>query len=192
MRDGHSIPVLISGVAIVAGLSFAVLDPTVALISTALGCAMLSIAVIDAQRFLIPDVISLPALVGGLIATSFLAESHTVGASVLAHIGAAALGGGILYALATTYKYLRKRDGLGFGDVKLAAVAGAWTGPEGLAQVLLLACLAALVFVVVVYRRDLSSLQKTTLIPFGAFLAPFIWLVWFGGEAGFEIALSRH
>jgi leader peptidase (prepilin peptidase)/N-methyltransferase len=107
------------------------------------------------------------------------------------HVAAAALGAGLLYALAVAYRYLRKREGLGFGDVKLAAVAGAWTGPEGLGPSLLLACLAAFAFVAVTHRQDLASLQRSTLIPFGAFLAPSIWLVWFAGESGFDFALSR-
>ena len=50
MRGNHFLAVLIAGAAIVALLSFAALTTSVALISIALGCAMLAIALIDAQR----------------------------------------------------------------------------------------------------------------------------------------------
>jgi leader peptidase (prepilin peptidase)/N-methyltransferase len=62
------------------------------------------------------------------------------------------------------------------GDVKLAAVAGGWTGIDGLGPSLLLACVLALTFVLM-YQRT-REVTPATALPFGAFLAPSIWLVW--------------
>jgi leader peptidase (prepilin peptidase)/N-methyltransferase len=42
----------------------------------------------------------------------------------------AAVGSGILYAIGWIYLKLRKVDGMGFGDVKLMAMAGAFLGPS--------------------------------------------------------------
>lgn len=191
MRGDASIPVMFAAVATIAVLSFAVMAPSTALISTALGCAMLAIALVDARHFLIPDTISLPSLVAGLVAVGFLADPETRGLAVLAHAAAAVFGAAVLYAIAVAYRYWRQNEGSGFGDVKLAAVAGAWTGPEGLGSALLVACLAAFGAVLFTHRGDLQSLQRTTAIPFGTFLAPSIWLIWFTTQAGFEIALPR-
>ncbi|MGI9410098.1 MAG: prepilin peptidase, partial [Hyphomicrobiaceae bacterium] len=64
------------------------------------------------------------------------------------------------------------------GDVKLAAVAGAWTGLAGTSTVLLLACAAALTFVGIAALIGKRQLTRQTPLPFGAFLAPAIWLTW--------------
>jgi leader peptidase (prepilin peptidase)/N-methyltransferase len=73
---------------------------------------------------------------------------------------------------------MRGREGLGLGDVKLAAAAGAWTGSGDLAHVLLLAAALALAVAIaraVVLRSGLSGSER---VAFGCFLAPSIWVVW--------------
>ena len=66
----------------------------------------------------------------------------------------------------TGYRRLRGRDGLGRGDAKPAAVAGAWCGPAGLPAVILGAAVAGLLFVL--WRgRD----RADELLPFAPFLA---------------------
>ena len=162
----------------IAALSFAVLPPLLALVSCGLGWTMLAIAVSDARRFIVPDVLSLPAVPAGVLAAPLIDAGRAASIVFLEHIAAAALGAGALYAIRKGYEVTRGREGLGLGDVKLAAVAGAWTGLAGLGHVLLAGCLLALGGVLVMHAGRLGALRGSTQIAFGVFLAPAIWLVW--------------
>lgn len=176
--SGRQIAVTIALAAGVLVSSFYLLELKWAVVSCLLGWAMLAIAVIDADRFIIPDAISLPAIPAGLIAVWLLSDTGEAPAIVLNHCAAAASGLVALYALREVYFRLRAHHGLGLGDVKLAAAAGAWTGLEGLSQVFLLSCFMAMIYVAVLAIRDRSAVGATTAVPFGVFLAPSIWLVW--------------
>jgi leader peptidase (prepilin peptidase)/N-methyltransferase len=178
---------LLVGLAVViAAVSFLVFSPLLALLSCALGWTMLAIAVADARWFIVPDVLSLPAIPAGLLAAPLLDEARAPSALMLEHAGAAFLGAVALYAIRQLYYALRGREGLGLGDVKLAAVAGAWTGLAGLGHVLLFACVLAIGAVLITHVRRLSVLRGSTAIAFGVFLAPSIWLVWCLGALGVE------
>ena len=84
----------------------------------------------------------------------------------------------MLWLVREAYARLRRREGLGLGDVKLAAAAGAWTGWQGLTDVVLLAALAALAFVLARAAMRRKAVAGTDRIAFGAFLAPALWIVW--------------
>ena len=72
------------------------------------------------------------------------------------------------------------RDGLGVGDAKLLAAAGSWLGLGALPLVVLLAALVGLAFAGIAAATGRAMLATSTL-PFGAFLAASIWLVWLYG-----------
>jgi leader peptidase (prepilin peptidase)/N-methyltransferase len=78
--------------AIVAATSFLVFEPAIALLSCLLGWTMLCIAVVDARRFIVPDVLSLPAIPAGLLVARLLEEGPDAHAMVLDHLAAAILG----------------------------------------------------------------------------------------------------
>jgi leader peptidase (prepilin peptidase)/N-methyltransferase len=174
----------------VAAMSFAVLQPLPAAVSCALGWAMLAIVVSDARRFIVPDVLSLPAIPIGLLAAPLIGDEQTSSMTVLAHLGAAAAGGTIFYAIRQIYFALRRHHGLGLGDVKLAAAAGAWTGFEGLSVVLLLACVAATTWTLASQAVLRQRVEATMAVPFGAFLAPATWLTWWLAAARFDLDSS--
>ncbi|WP_052699342.1 A24 family peptidase [Hyphomicrobium sp. 99] len=169
-------------VALIGAVSFAVFSPDVALVSCLLGWSMLAIAATDAEHFIIPDILSLPAIPAGLlIAHGFGNGSSFGGEAVLMHLGAAVFGAAALYGIRELYRRWRGREGIGFGDVKLAGAAGAWTGYEGLGHVLLLSCGMAFLYVFLANVRNIRAIEGTTAIPFGVFLGPSIWLVWCAG-----------
>jgi leader peptidase (prepilin peptidase)/N-methyltransferase len=162
----------------VAIFSFAALPANVAVASCALGWAMLAIAVVDARRFIIPDVLSLPAIPAGLLVSGRLLDPAASELVRLDHVIGMLAGGVGLWLVRAVYYRVRGREGLGLGDVKLAAVAGAWIGWQSLSDVILLAAALALSLVIglaLVRGRELSAAAR---IPFGCFLAPSIWLVW--------------
>lgn len=166
----------------VALLSWLTLDPRDALASTFLGTVMFAIALIDAERFIIPDVLSLPVIPVGLAYA--WATDEAPPANLLDHLLAMIVGGLALYLIREAYFRYRAREGLGLGDVKLAMAAGAWVGLSGLGPVLLLASVSALCWVVLLNARNPAALKGSTPIAFGVFLAPAIWVVWFAGKHG--------
>jgi leader peptidase (prepilin peptidase) / N-methyltransferase len=81
-------------------------------------------------------------------------------------------------ALMIGYRRWRGRDGLGLGDVKLAAVAGVWLNFVTIFVAIELAALSALAaYFVSGYLRNRPP-RATALLPFGLFLAPAIWIGW--------------
>jgi leader peptidase (prepilin peptidase)/N-methyltransferase len=173
--------------ALVALPSFLLLEPAAAAISCGFGLAMAAVAISDAKRFIAPDVLSLPAIPAGLLANGWLATEMPAHVVMLSHLAAALTGAVCLLAVREAYAALRGREGLGLGDVKLAGVAGAWTGFAGLPLVLLLACFGAIAAIFAARMRGKTALTATTAVPLGATLAPAIWLVWLAHMAGLPI-----
>ena len=143
-----------------------------------LGWQLLLIAVVDAENFWLPDVLTWPLAGTGLAATALLAR----GWPVAGLIGVVAGFGG-LWLIGRLYRVVRKRDGLGGGDPFLFAGAGAWVGWIGLPSVLLWASAAglSLVFGLLMIRRSVSGTDR---LPFGVFLAVGIWMTWLYGPLG--------
>ena len=137
-----------------------------------LGWTLLTAGWIDLRTMILPDVLTLPLLLIGLMVTAVAAPD-----ALLDHCLAAALGYLVLFGTALTYRWLRGRDGLGLGDAKLLAALGAWLGLAELPALLLLSsCLGLLAAGMAALggRRMTAS----TAIPFGPFLALSGWLLW--------------
>lgn len=123
---------------------------------------LLALAVIDIQAGLLPDALTLPLLWMGLA----LAWAGS-GISLHAAVAGAMLGYSFLYALFFGFKIWRGREGMGYGDFKLAAALGAWVGPLPLAYILLAASLLGTVYAL--WRWKAGGVSAS--YPFGPFLA---------------------
>ena len=167
--------------ALVVAVPLILLPVRPALFAAFLGVLMLAIAISDAERFVVPDVLSLPAIPLGLLASGSLADRAAPLVDPM-HVAAAAVGAGALLALRFGYRKLRSREGLGLGDVKLAAVTGTWTGLDGLAIALLLAAVTALAATIVRGRLAGEPVSATLRVPFAVYLAPATWLTFMGGR----------
>jgi len=142
-----------------------------------LGALMLAIAITDARRYLIPNELTAAAAALALLRAAAIGPDAGAWA-VLWAVGRALIIALPLLALMAGYRAWRGRDGLGLGDVKLAAVAGAWLDLPALfaaIEVAALAAIGAYLLHAAIRRRPLKS---TALLPFGTFLAPAIWLGW--------------
>ncbi|MGB6698866.1 MAG: A24 family peptidase [Methylocella sp.] len=155
------------------------------LLGGALGLLMLAVAVADARAFIIPDKLTIAAF---LLALTNAANEGLE--SMPENIAVAALRGLVLavafFALREIYSRLRRRPGIGLGDVKLAAVAGAWLDWTLIPVAIEIAALTALSFYVasrLVLRRPLCAAAK---LPFGLFFAPAIWFCWLLNAIFFE------
>ena len=84
----------------------------------------------------------------------------------------------IFLVLREGYARLRRRHGLGLGDVKLAFVAGAWLDWLTIPIAIQLAAFAALSAYLLRQLISGRSLSATTRMPFGLFFAPAIWICW--------------
>ena len=167
------------GAAAIAAVAASVLAvPGLAgVLGAALAVTMLSIAVIDARRFIIPDKLVLAALALGLF-DAWLVQSE--GSAAAALFAAALRGVGLAVAfwiLRAVYLRLRGQEGIGLGDVKLAAVAGLWLDLAAIALAIEIAALAALTVVLIHALRGRRVTGKTP-VPFGLFFAPAIWIAW--------------
>lgn len=156
-------------------LAAGVHDPVALWISCGLGWALLTLAAIDIGHLWLPDVITIPLIAAGLAASVWLAPG-----SGIDHAGGAAAGFAALFFVNRMYRNLRGRDGLGLGDTKLFAAAGAWLGWEALPAVLLIAAVAALLAALIGAARG-RRLDPATPLPFGPFLALGLWLTWLHG-----------
>jgi leader peptidase (prepilin peptidase)/N-methyltransferase len=142
-----------------------------------LGALMLAIAATDARRYLIPNELTGAALALALGRAALVGPDAGWAALLLAAAGASAIALPFL-VLMIGYRRWRGRDGLGLGDVKLAAVAGAWLGFVTVFAAVELAALSALgAYFVSGYLRKRPP-SATAFLPFGLFLAPAIWIGW--------------
>jgi leader peptidase (prepilin peptidase)/N-methyltransferase len=123
----------------------------------------------------LPDALTLPLLVLGLVITSFLAPTQLIDNAL-----GAAIGYLLVVALRWLYTRWRRREGIGLGDAKLLAAAGAWVGWIGLPSVVLIASLLALAGALILGLRG-RRLSGEISIAFGPALCAGLWLVWLYG-----------
>jgi leader peptidase (prepilin peptidase) / N-methyltransferase len=172
-----NLAILAAGCGAIAIVSATFLPWPVAIASTVLGALMVAGAEVDARTYLLPDVVTYGAIAAGVFAAAALEQTdpwHAI-ASALVRAILVAL---VLAALRLSYERLRGREGLGLGDVKLAAAVGAWLPLETIPLCFGLAAGGALVTVLVARARG-QSIDSSIKIPFGAFLCPALWLVFY-------------
>lgn len=129
------------------------------------------LALVDADRFLLPDILTLPLMGAGLV----LAMTEA-GAGLIHHAIGAGAGFCLIWGVDAVYRLRTGRPGIGLGDAKLLAAAGAWLGWMDLPGVLVLASGAGLAWTV---GRSLARRRAPRHIPFGPFLAAGFWGVWY-------------
>lgn len=136
-----------------------------------LGAALAYLTYVDLRSFLLPDAVTLPLIGAGLLLALWLEPEIDVRL-----IGAGA-GFACLYLVDRAYHAVRGRRGVGLGDAKLLAAAGAWLGWPALPVVLLIASGAGLVAVAVAGLRG-HRISASARLPFGPFLAIGFAAVW--------------
>lgn len=142
----------------------------------ALCAALVALAAIDADTMLLPDSITLPLLWVGLL----LSLTPWGFAAPAAAIAGAASGYGLLWLVATGFKLITRKEGMGQGDLKLLAALGAWFGWQALPVLILLASVAGVLVGVVLLLTGKS--RRGQPMPFGPYLA----------AAGLAVLLSPH
>ena len=138
--------------------------PTVLLpLRLVFACALVVLFLIDLEHQILPDVITLPGIVTGVVCSLFLPPGPLM--SILGVL----VGGGLLWAIAEAWFRLRKVDAMGFGDVKMLAMVGGWLGVKMvLVTFVLSSMLGGLVGAVLIGSR---RADMATRVPFGTMLA---------------------
>jgi leader peptidase (prepilin peptidase)/N-methyltransferase len=127
------------------------------------GCILIVLFGIDLEHHLLPNVITLPAIVAGF-AFSFFTEPGW-----LASLIGIVLGGGLLLAIAEGYYRIRHEEGLGMGDVKMLAMIGAFLGWQLTLVTLMMASFSGTFVGLAVIASRRGGMKYA--LPFGTFLA---------------------
>ncbi len=125
---------------------------------------LICITVIDLYHQIIPDVISLPGIGVGLLA-SLIIPQITFFNSLMGIL----LGGGSLFLVASLYQWIFKREGMGGGDVKLLAMIGAFLGWKAVILTILLSSLIGSITGITIMILKGKGFKYA--IPFGPFLS---------------------
>jgi leader peptidase (prepilin peptidase) / N-methyltransferase len=137
---------------------------------------MLAIAVVDHRRMIIPDELNVLAFIAGLVVAGAGVNAPPA-IAILRALVRAALMFALFLAFRAGFRALRGMDGMGLGDVKLAAVAGVWLDWAGLPVVVEIAALSALAAALCARLRG-EGFDAKARVPFGTFFAPAIWICW--------------
>ena len=163
----------------------------------ALCTALVVITLIDIKHLIIPDVITLPGIAAGVVLNAVGTDWEAATRAIFSHdlveflsataniaifnsIGGALLGGGAFLLVAVTYRTLRKKEGMGMGDVKLIAMLGAFFGMWGVLVIIFLSSLLGTLIglsVIILRRKDPGYA-----IAYGPFLSLSAVLYLLGGN----------
>ena len=135
-----------------------------AVVACALLAALVAITMIDLERHIIPDVISLPGTLAGV-----LANLATGRVSWKESVIGVVVGGGVFLTIALVGSWLAGQDAMGGGDIKLAAMLGAFLGWKVLLFSLFVSALGGGILAAALMGSGLRGRKDP--LPFGPFLA---------------------
>jgi leader peptidase (prepilin peptidase)/N-methyltransferase len=145
-------------------LHWFVFGPTpLLLVRLAFACALIVLFAIDLEHQILPNVITLPGIAAGFLCSLFLPPGPVMS------LAGIALGGGLLWAIAEGWYRLRKVEAMGFGDVKMLGMVGAFLGVKLVILTFVLSSLigGVVATILVVTRRA----DMATRVPYGTMLA---------------------
>jgi leader peptidase (prepilin peptidase) / N-methyltransferase len=161
---GVRYPIIEAVTAVMFGFAWWHYGPGVLLASRLVfGCALIVLFAIDLEHHLLPNAITLPGIIVGVV-FSFFAEPGWM-ASLIGVL----VGGGLLYGVAEAYYRVRHEEGLGMGDVKMLAMVGAFLGWKLTLLTLMLASLSGTVIGLSLIASGRGGMKYA--LPFGTFLA---------------------
>ena len=143
------------------------------LIYIILSSSLIIISFIDLNEQIVPDVISLPGIVIGFVISFFVPYISFIDSA----LGIVA-GGGIILIIGLAGSAIFKKEAMGGGDVKLAAMVGAFLGWKYIIISLFLGFFLGALAGIILILSKIKSREDD--IPFGPFivLGSFITLLW--------------
>jgi len=179
-------PIIEAVTGVVSGLLYLKFDFGLAWVVYLLFCAaLIALAFIDADHRILPDLITLNGLWIGLVMSLFLPLSGVLIARILQGIGfgnpspvlvsvvssvtGAIVGGGLLWAVREAYFRFRGVEGMGFGDVKMMAMVGAFIGAPLTLFTIMVGSILGSVIGIIMMR--FAGKDRGYELPFGTFLS---------------------
>ncbi len=153
---------------------------------------LIVVTFIDFDHQIIPDVISLPGILVGTGVSVYQFWPNWKAALIHSGLGIL-VGGGFLYLIGTVYLWLRKREGLGGGDVKLCAMLGAFLGWQGALFIFMSSSILGTIyslFLAIKAKLSQENSEAPFLIPYGPFLVMGALLFYFFGKEIWAYYLS--
>jgi leader peptidase (prepilin peptidase) / N-methyltransferase len=126
-------------------------------------CAMVVLFAIDLEHQLLPNVITLPGIVVGLIASTVLPPG------IIDALIGVVIGGGVLWVIGEAYFRFSGHEGMGGGDVKMLAMIGAFLGWKLVLVTLVLSSVLGSIIGVIVIAARKGGMKHA--LPYGTFLA---------------------
>ncbi len=138
---------------------------------------------IDFFHKIIPDVLSLPLILIGIIFSLFPGSDVPFRSALIG----AGFGFLLFFLLAVIFKFFLKKDALGGGDIKLIAALGSFMGLNGVIFTIFISSVISLFFLLII-RHDLKKeFSFGPFLIFGSFLHVLLgdylislYLSWFG------------
>lgn len=131
---------------------------------------------IDLRTTLLPDSLTLPLLWIGLLLSVvpvFVPPTDAILGAAVGYLS--------LWSVYWAFKLLTGKEGMGYGDFKLLAAIGAWTGLSAILPVLLISSLVGAV--IGSLWLAIKGRDRATPIPFGPYLAIAGFIQFFWGES---------
>ncbi len=126
---------------------------------------------IDFKSFILPDWITLPLMLSGLVFNTWTANQFC---STLDSLLGILIGYGLIRLVDALYFKYKKQHGIGQGDAKLLAAIGAILGWQAIFPILFFAALSGLIVGLILIRAKGLSFQNQ--MPFGPFLSLYACL----------------
>lgn len=136
---------------------------------------LIALTLIDLKKMLLPDSMTIPLLWSGIV-LSFFSVFTELNSSV---IGAIA-GYLVLWTVYHLFRIVTGKEGMGYGDFKLLAALGAWTGFIYLPQIILISSIVGSIIGISMMVFGRTKQQQP--IPFGPYLAVAGWIALLWGE----------
>jgi leader peptidase (prepilin peptidase)/N-methyltransferase len=156
-------PIVELATAVMFVSAYLLFDPPLFYQRVLFACAMIVLFVIDLEHRILPDVITLPGIVAGFISSFFMPPGW------MSSLMGLVIGGGSLWVMGELYFLLRREEGMGFGDVKMLAMIGAFLGWKLMLLTLVLSSFVGSVIGVAMLASKRGGLKYA--LPFGTFLA---------------------
>jgi len=135
-----------------------------------------ALTLIDFRHMILPDIITIPAILLGLIIAPLFLNIHWVDSLL-----GAVLGYGFFYIVSAMFRSVKGYDGMGIGDIKLLSMLGAWCGAFALPLIVLGSSLFGVIFFML--RKGCEGTSTSTPMPYGPFLALSAWVVLLYGHS---------
>jgi leader peptidase (prepilin peptidase)/N-methyltransferase len=169
----------------ITGLSFVLVYIYFGLnISSVLLMTISAIMILDAEidfnETILPDLLNLLIAIFGVVINVYGYYFHRLFfATPIQMLFGGIIGFLILYIINITYKLIRKKDGIGMGDMKLLCATGILFGYQSLYQILMISVFSAFVYIIITMLINFKNkINLSNHIPFGPYiiLGSFVYM----------------